>query len=191
MKKLRIWSMLMLMVMALPMMVACGGDDSEDDNSLPFTKEMIIGDTFYWDITEVTGNNSRMRKGASAQFYADGTCKGFYSMETSWEIKGGKLYTYYAKTKEPMFVYTLISKFDKEYDTELTVRVDGTLDDKTSSTIVMRKNAIPQQALTLVGKWICTQSINESNGVSYTNLSAGKEINTNTKGQTLCVYIYL
>ncbi len=137
----------MLMVMAMPLIVSCGGDDSEDDNSIPFTKEMIVcGDYYFWDIKEVTGNNSRMRKGASAQFYADGTCKGFYSMETSWEIKGGKLCTYYAKTKEPMFVYTLISKFDKEYDTELTVRVDGTLDDKTSSTIAMRKNAIPVPA---------------------------------------------
>lgn len=134
----------MLVVMALPTMVACGGDDSED-NSLPFTKEMIVcGDNYFWDIKEVSGNNTRIKKGASAVFYADGTCNGFFSMETSYEIKGGKLYTYYAKTKEPMFVYTLISKFDKEYDTELTVRVDGTLDDSTSSTIVMRKNVIPQ-----------------------------------------------
>ena len=147
MKKLKIWSMMMLIAMALPLMVACSGDDSEDDNSLPFTKDMIVcGDYYFWDIKETTGNNTRMRKGASAQFFADGTCKGFYSMETSWEIKGGKLYTYYAKTKEPMFVYTLQSRFATAYDEELTVRVDGTLDDKTSSTIVMRKNAIPVQA---------------------------------------------
>ncbi len=147
MKQLKIWSMMMLMVMALSMIIACGGDDSDGDNSLPFTKEMIVsGDYYFWDIKDVTGNNTRMRKGASAQFYADGTCKGFYSMETSYEIIGGKLHTYYAKTKEPMFVYTLISKFEKEYDTELTVRVDGTLDDNTSSTIIMRKNAIPVPA---------------------------------------------
>ena len=141
MKKIKIWSAMMLVAMMVSMMVACGGDDS-NDNSLPFTKEMIVcGDNYFWDIKEVSGNNTRMKKGASAMFYADGTCKGFYGMETSYDIKDGKLYTYYAKTKEPMFVYTLISK----YDTELTVRVDGTLDDNTSSTIVMRKNAIPQQ----------------------------------------------
>ena len=33
MKKLRFWSILMLMVMALPMMVACGGDDNDDDGA--------------------------------------------------------------------------------------------------------------------------------------------------------------
>ena len=128
------------------MMVACGGDDGNDDTSIPFTQAMIVTDNYYfWDITEVTGNNTRMRKGASAQFFADGTCKGFYSMETSWEIKGGKLYTYYAKTKEPMFVYTLLSRFATEYDEELTIKVDGTLDDKSTATIVIEKNAIPVQ----------------------------------------------
>ena len=96
MKKIKIWSAMMLVAMMVSMMVACGGDDS-NDNSLPFTKEMIVcGDNYFWDIKEVSGNNTRMKKGASAMFYADGTCKGFYGMETSYDIKDGKLYTYYA-----------------------------------------------------------------------------------------------
>ncbi len=43
MKKLKIWSMLMLMVMALPLMVACGGGDEE---ITPITKSQLIG-TWY------------------------------------------------------------------------------------------------------------------------------------------------
>ena len=57
------------------------------------------------------------------------------------QIKGGKLYTYFAKTKEPMFVYTLLKRFVDETHDELTVRVDGTLDDHSSCTIVMRRNS--------------------------------------------------
>jgi hypothetical protein len=43
MKKLKIWSMMMLMVMALPMMVACGGGD---EDTTPITKSQLIG-TWY------------------------------------------------------------------------------------------------------------------------------------------------
>ena len=132
----------MLMAMALPMMVACGSDD-DDDGSLPFTKDLLVDAYSYWDIKDITGSNSHLRKGAVANFYSDGTCNGFDSMETSYEIKGGKLYTYFAKTKEPMFVYTLLKRFVDETHDELTVRVDGTLDDHSSCTIVMRRNSRP------------------------------------------------
>ena len=44
MKKLKIWSMMMLMVMALPLMVACGGDDSDDVKTI--NKSELIG-TWY------------------------------------------------------------------------------------------------------------------------------------------------
>ena len=130
----------MLMALALPIMVACGSDD-DDDGSLPFTKELLVDAYSYWDIKDITGSNSHLIKGAVANFYSDGTCNGFDSMETSYEIKGGKLYTYYAKTKEPMFVYTLLKRFVDETHDELTVRVDGTLDDHSSCTIVMRRNS--------------------------------------------------
>ena len=141
MKQLKIWSIMLLMVITLPLMVACGSDDDNDDNTLPFTKEILVDEYGFWDIKDITGNNTHLRKGATARFYADGTCKGFDSMETSYEIKGGKLYTYYAKTKEPMFIYTLLSRYKNVYNDELTVRVDGTLDDHSSFQIVMRKNS--------------------------------------------------
>ena len=45
MKKMKFLSMMMLMAMTLTMMVACGGDDG-DDNSLPFTKEILVNAYF-------------------------------------------------------------------------------------------------------------------------------------------------
>ena len=130
----------MLMVMVQPMLVACGSSD-DDDNSLPFTMYLIADANGYWDIKEVTGNLSHHSKGAVARFYSNGTCSGFHYMETSWKIKDGKVYTYYDKTMEPMFVYTLLSRYlDKTHD-ELTVKVNGTLDDHSTGTIVMRRNA--------------------------------------------------
>ena len=58
MKRLRIWSMLMLLILALPMMVACGGDDGDDVKTI--NKSDLIG-TWYsleddWVI--VIGNSS-------------------------------------------------------------------------------------------------------------------------------------
>ena len=35
MKKLKFWSMILLMAMSLPLMVSCGGDDSDDESSVP------------------------------------------------------------------------------------------------------------------------------------------------------------
>ena len=141
MKQLKIWSIMLLAVMMMPMVVSCGGDDDNDDNSMSFTKELLVDEYSYWDIKDITGNNTHLRKGATARFYADGTCNGFDNMETSYEIKGGKLYTYYAKTKEPMFVYTLQSRYVNEFNDELTVKVDGTLDDHSTCTIIMRRNS--------------------------------------------------
>ena len=45
MKKLKIWSMMMLIAMALPLMVSCGGDDSEDSTG-SISKSQLIG-TWY------------------------------------------------------------------------------------------------------------------------------------------------
>ena len=43
--KIKIWSMMMLMIMALPLMVACGGDDGEDSTG-SISKSQLIG-TWY------------------------------------------------------------------------------------------------------------------------------------------------
>ena len=139
MKQLKRWSLWMLAIMMMPLFVSCGSDD--EDNSLSFTKELLVDEYGFWDIKEITGNNSHLTKGATARFYANGTCQGFDYMETSYELKGGKLYTFYAKTKEPMFVYTLLSRYKNEFNDELTVKVNGTLDDHSSCTIVMRRNS--------------------------------------------------
>ena len=40
MKRLKFWSIIMLMVMSLPLMVSCGGDDSEDKK--PPQKEVVV-----------------------------------------------------------------------------------------------------------------------------------------------------
>ena len=58
MKKLKIWSMLMLLILALPMMVACGGDDGDDVKTI--NKSDLIG-TWYTledDWVIVIGNSS-------------------------------------------------------------------------------------------------------------------------------------
>ena len=58
MKRLRSWSMLMLLILALPMMVACGGDDGDDVKTI--NKSDLIG-TWYTledDWVIVIGNSS-------------------------------------------------------------------------------------------------------------------------------------
>ena len=43
MKKIKIWSMMMLVAMVLPMMVACGGDDdNNNNNNLSYTSDEIV-----------------------------------------------------------------------------------------------------------------------------------------------------
>ena len=88
---------------------ACSSDD-DDEASLSFTKEIIVGK---WKITNIAGNNEHsnwLDVGSEAEFKADGTCKGWFSMEDAYKIEGGRVKTYYARTSEPMFVYTLLSQ---------------------------------------------------------------------------------
>ncbi len=57
-------------------------------------------------------------------------------METAYRIENGRIFTYYAVTNEPMYIYTLLSKSG---DT-MSVNVNGTLDEIDQSiTITMRK----------------------------------------------------
>ena len=130
---------MMLILFATPILVACGSDDDED-NSLSFTKEMLVNNCT-WDITEVSEKHSGFYVGAYAEFFADGRCKGFFSMENSYRISNGKLYTYYAETNEPMYVYTLLSHQQDRVHEYYLVRVDGTLDDEASFTITIEPSA--------------------------------------------------
>lgn len=113
---------------------ACSNDD-DDEPSLSFTKEIIVG---RWKITNIAGNNEHgnwLLVGSEAVFKSDGTCNGWFSMEDAYKIEGGRVKTYYARTSEPMFVYTLLS----QNGTTLSVKMDGTLDDKSACTLTLQK----------------------------------------------------
>ena len=113
---------------------ACSSDD-DDEPSLSFTKEIIVGK---WKITNIAGNNEHsnwLLVGSEAEFKTDGTCKGWFSMEDAYKIEGGRIKTYYARTNEPMFVYSLLS----QNGTMLSVKMDGTLDDNSTCTLTLQK----------------------------------------------------
>ncbi len=113
---------------------ACSSDD-DDEPSLSFTKEIIVGK---WKITNIAGNNKHgnwLLVGSEAEFKSDGTCKGWFSMEDAYKIEGGRVKTYYARTSEPMFVYTLLS----QNGSTLSVKMDGTLDDESTCTLSLQK----------------------------------------------------
>ena len=51
MKRIKIWSMMMLVAVALPMMVACGGDDDNNNNGSSYSSDEIVELlTGKWDI---------------------------------------------------------------------------------------------------------------------------------------------
>lgn len=113
---------------------ACSSDD-DDEPSLSFTKEIIVGK---WKITNIAGNNEHsnwLSVGREAEFKSDGTCIGWFSMEDAYKIEGGRVKTYYARTSEPMFVYTLLSHTGNT----LSVKMDGTLDDNSTCTLTLQK----------------------------------------------------
>lgn len=135
MKKFFFYLAAVLMIaLASVSFTACSNDD-DDEPSLSFTKEIIVG---RWKITNIAGNNEHgnwLLVGSEAVFKSDGTCNGWFSMEDAYKIEGGRVKTYYARTSEPMFVYTLLS----QNGTTLSVKMDGTLDDKNTCTLTLQK----------------------------------------------------
>ena len=138
MKKFFFYLAAVLMIaLASVSFTACSNDD-DDEPSLSFTKEIIVG---RWKITNIAGNNEHgnwLLVGSEAVFKSDGTCNGWFSMEDAYKIEGGRVKTYYARTSEPMFVYTLLS----QNGTTLSVKMDGTLDDKSTCTLTLQKATI-------------------------------------------------
>ncbi len=135
MKKLYHFMTAVLMIALVSISFAACGSDDDDEPSLSFTKEIIVGK---WKITNIVGNNEHgnwLSVGSEAEFKSDGTCKGWFSMEDAYKIEGGRIKTYYARTSEPMFVYTLLS----QNGTTLSVKMDGTLDDKSTCTLTLQK----------------------------------------------------
>lgn len=135
MKKFFFYLAAVLMIaLASVSFTACSNDD-DDEPSLSFTKEIIVG---RWKITNIAGNNEHgnwLLVGSEAVFKSDGTCNGWFSMEDAYKIEGGRVKTYYARTSEPMFAYTLLS----QNGTTLSVKMDGTLDDKSTCTLTLQK----------------------------------------------------
>ena len=152
----------MLMLMALPLMIACGDDDEGDGNetgsdlinkaieTIPVTHEMIAGTS--WEVKSFTiarGSNSNLQNGKTVRFNEDGSCEVFHSMETAWRITNGRLETFYKQTNEPMFVYTLLS----QTEADITVQMNGTLDDDLQATIILSKAALPNNVSVEESYW--------------------------------------
>lgn len=112
-------------------------ESGNTSSPLNITKEMIVGD-FYWQVMDFSvrrGSGNILSKDAKIRFYTDGTCEGFTSMENAYRINNGRIETYYKRTNEPMFVYTLLAQ-DGE---SVSVQMDGTLDDDLMAILTLKK----------------------------------------------------
>ena len=128
-----LWAVLMLAVMSVGL-ASCGSDD--DDATLQFTKNVIVGNWQVKDFVVNSGETRHVSIGKVIEFYSNGTCKGFHSMEDSYRINSGRVETFCARNNEPMFVYTLLSNNNNT----IKVRMDGTLDDDLSCILTLEKN---------------------------------------------------
>lgn len=120
-------------IFSVGIVVSSCGDDSDDEVTLRFDQS-IVGT---WQITNVSGTGfSQLTTGSTLTFNSNGTCTTNFSMEDSYRLENGKIYTYYAETNEPMYVYTLLS----ESGDTMSVKVTGTLDESNiSMTISIRR----------------------------------------------------
>lgn len=85
-----LWAVLILAVMSVGL-ASCGSDD--DDATLQFTKNVILGN---WQVKDFVVNSGKTRLvsiGKVIEFYSDGTCIGFHSMEDSYRISSGRIET--------------------------------------------------------------------------------------------------
>ena len=111
-------------------------DTSHQTYIIPITNDMIAGTT--WSVKSFKidrGSNSSIQNGKTVSFNQDGSCTGFHSMENAWRINSGRIETFYKQTNEPMFVYTLLA----QNNDEITVQMNGTLDDDLQATLIMGK----------------------------------------------------
>lgn len=133
MRKLLSLLLIFAAIFSIGIVVSSCGDDDDDEPTLSFDQS-IVGT---WQITNVSGAGfNHLTTGSTLTFNSNGSCTTNFSMEDSYRIENGKIYTYYAETKEPMYVYTLLSKSG---DT-MSVRVTGTLDESNiSMTINIRR----------------------------------------------------
>lgn len=136
------------------------------------TKEMIAGD-FSWQVEEYTvqrgSSGSKLYKGATVHFNTDGSCTGFHSMENAYRINNGRIETYYQKTNEPMFVYTLLSQSGET----VRVQMDGTLDDDLQAILTLKKVAdkTPETQTTTDESWLSKDAVQAVFSACYQYLS--------------------
>lgn len=111
-------------------------DNAAQQTTIPITSEMIAGTA--WTVKSFTierGSNSNIQNDKTIVFKTDGSCEGFHSMETAWRINSGRIETYYEKTNEPMYVYSLLS----QNGDEVQIKMNGTLDDELQATLTLTK----------------------------------------------------
>lgn len=114
--------------------INCSKDD-DDDNTYAIEKSDLIGS---WEVISVSNATTfkHVKPGSIFEFKSNNTCSTPFSMEDYYEIKSGKVYTYYKSTMEPMYVYSLTSTEDEI----VSLRMNGTLDESNLSiTIRARK----------------------------------------------------
>lgn len=113
--------------------------ESSSSTKINVTPDMI-DEKYEWTVESFNitrGNNSDLQKGKTIRFKNDGSCEAFHSMETAWRINNGRIETYYKKTNEPMYVYTLLSISDNK----VTIKMNGTLDSNLEATIVFKRES--------------------------------------------------
>ncbi len=134
MKTKNYFYLLVMLFMCLVVNTSCGSDDEEEVAS-SITKDIIVGT---WRITNISNTNNHgnwLKVGKEATFKSNGSCSGWFSLETAYKIEGGKLHTYDKDYGEPMFVYTLLS----QNGNTIVLQMDGTLDDDSSCTLTLLK----------------------------------------------------
>ena len=112
--------------------------ESSSSTQMDITSDMI-DEKYEWVVESFNitrGSNSYLQSGKTIRFKNDGSCEAFHSMETAWRINNGRIETYYKKSNEPMYVYTLLAVIDEK----VTIRMNGTLDDELEATIVFKRH---------------------------------------------------
>lgn len=121
----------MILVFGTTIVFSSCSKDENNEPALSFDKSIIVGT---WTINSVSGTSiwRWIAEGKQLTFNSNGSCVTEFSMEDSWKLEGGKIYTFYNETKEPMLVYSLIAIDGSIY----IVKVNGTLDQSNKSVII-------------------------------------------------------
>jgi len=91
MKKVTLWSMLVLTVLALPMMTSCGGDDDGGTPSEAQIKQYLEAGEGMWQVTEYDDEEGT-ENNFNTQF-KEGKTSGYFNQWEPYTITGNKLYS--------------------------------------------------------------------------------------------------